>query len=122
MIQYFKTDVGDFSIETKHGVVTGITNRDVALKALQSVRELAVEPQQPAPNAPTSKIPDEVIIPFFGLGPCWFEGCEELRADYRKEKDKLAKASKSGQCSDCDLGALQAKYSLRVRNALENVK
>jgi hypothetical protein len=45
-------------------------------------------------------------IRFFSGAPCWFEGCEEIRADYESELAKLDEA----KCKPCEKGALIRKY------------
>lgn len=47
-------------------------------------------------------------IRFFGDTPCWFEGCEELRSQYKRELEDLRKEDK--YCKGCDKGGLMRKY------------
>lgn len=51
--------------------------------------------------------------------PCWFAGCEELRAEY---KDALTKAGKGGTCTDCEKGAIMRMFADRVKLAIKNAK
>lgn len=48
---------------------------------------------------------------------CWFDGCEELRENY-KEDLKALKAD--GKCKGCDKGALIRKYQDLIREAMKD--
>lgn len=48
--------------------------------------------------------------------PCWFTGCNELREQYKKEKESKA------DCSECQEGALIRKYSTLVEEAIHRDK
>lgn len=80
----------------------------MTVKSLQRVDDT-----QPANvKSPVSKD----IIPFFvDSSPCWFEGCEELREEYRKELEKLGT-----NCPGCQRGALMRKFAPRVEDAISN--
>lgn len=53
--------------------------------------------------------------------PCWFNGCEELRAEYN---DALKKAGKgdASTCTDCEKGAIMRMFADRVKLAIKNSK
>ena len=67
--------------------------------------------------------PDEAELnKFYTLQiPCWFNGCEELRNEYKKA---LAKAGKgdAGSCTDCEKGAIMRMFAERVKLAIKNSK
>jgi hypothetical protein len=52
------------------------------------------------------------IMPFFSKVPCWFRGCEELRAKYEAEVEaKIDAATQEGrECRDCETGEVMRKY------------
>lgn len=52
---------------------------------------------------------------FFGEGPCWFDGCDEMREKYHEEMDALE--NRPGGCRNCDKGALIRKYLAKVAAA-----
>jgi len=51
---------------------------------------------------------------FFTDAPCWFEGCEELRTQYKKDLE--AQQSGTG-CKTCK-GAIYRKYIKKVTDAM----
>ena len=52
---------------------------------------------------------------FFSEGaPCFFTGCEELKANYEADKAKLG-----NDCPSCEKGALIRKYLTLIRKARE---
>ena len=122
MIYHFKSALGDFAIEVSKGRLVGTRNLAVALQALAEAGEVGPEIDQPSP-VPQRSVSEGEVIPFFGFGPCWFDGCEKLREEYRREKDDMTKKAEEqgGQCSDCDLAALQAKYRRLVKDALARI-
>ena len=62
---------------------------------------------------------EQEVISFFSLGkPCWFEGCEELRAEYQKEYEGIGGAN----CQACDHGALIRKYMPKIDALLPRVE
>ncbi len=54
-------------------------------------------------------------IKFFGSAPCWFEGCDELRAQYQSELDALQ--NRTTGCKPCEKGALMRKFLLLLEQA-----
>lgn len=60
-----------------------------------------------APRAKVITDQERRDIRLFGTSPCWFEGCEELRAAYHAELDQSQKRS---GCSNCERGAINKKY------------
>lgn len=52
-------------------------------------------------------------IKFFSNSPCWFEGCEKIRAAYEAEVAKLDAA----KCKPCEKGALIRKYLQILKDA-----
>jgi hypothetical protein len=58
-------------------------------------------------------------IKFFGHGPCWFEGCEQLRAEYQNEL--TAMQARAEGCRGCEKGVLMRKY-LELVEAATNEK
>lgn len=52
---------------------------------------------------------------FFGEGPCFFEGCEELRKQYWKEYGELEEDPK---CTDCMKSGLTKVYLEKVLEVL----
>ncbi len=66
-------------------------------------------PAMKTANQPNPVQIDDVTkrdIKFFGTGPCWFGGCDELRVEYQAELQKLEAAN----CKSCERGALIRKY------------
>jgi len=53
-------------------------------------------------------------LSFFTDAPCWFEGCEELRARYQEERAE--QESETG-CRTC-VGSLYRKYMRKVMDAM----
>lgn len=54
---------------------------------------------------------EQEIISFFSLTkPCWFEGCEELRAEYQKAYEAIGGAN----CQACDHGALIRRFMPKI--------
>ena len=67
-----------------------------------------------------SEIPEieKKINLFFWLeSPCFFEGCEELRASYKKLLD-----ASPGNCQGCKKGRIMREYIPLVKAALEGEK
>ena len=59
---------------------------------------------------------EQEVISFFVPGkPCWFPGCEALRAEYAAELAAIGGAN----CTNCQQGALIRKYRPRVAAALD---
>lgn len=57
---------------------------------------------------------EQDIMAFFSLKkPCFFEGCEELRAKYKAEVDAIPPS-----CADCSKGRIISKYKDIVREYL----
>jgi hypothetical protein len=54
----------------------------------------------------------KVLSFFVDSAPCWFEGCDELRAKYQDEVAKLGAG-----CPSCQKGAVIRKYQDLVRRA-----
>lgn len=102
-----------FALQTTHGKLVAVENKEVALRLIGKLPE--ADNGKPEKKRPRVPVADDEISPFFGKGPCFFTGCEELRASYRKELETLAKG---GNCSDCDKGAVVRKYQERVRHAI----
>lgn len=59
---------------------------------------------------------EQEAISFFGERPCWFPGCEELRALFKAEKE----AAGGSECSGCDEGAIIRKFLPVVRESIKN--
>lgn len=53
--------------------------------------------------------------------PCWFGGCEELRAEYKSALEKAGKGA-SGTCTDCEKGAIMRMFADRVKLAIKASK
>jgi hypothetical protein len=53
--------------------------------------------------------------------PCWFDGCEELRKEYKEALDKAGKGP-DGTCTDCEKGAIMRMFADRVKLAIKNSK
>jgi hypothetical protein len=54
---------------------------------------------------------EQKIMTFFSdLTPCWFDGCEELRKEYKEDYAKIGGAN----CKACTHGALIRKYMEKV--------
>lgn len=53
--------------------------------------------------------------------PCWFGGCEELRAEYKEALEKAHKGP-DGTCTDCEKGAIMRMFADRVKLAIKNSK
>jgi len=62
-----------------------------------------------------TKVPvrEQTIMKFFTGAPCFFPGCEELRAAFKGEEQKLAQ-----DCPACERGALINKYRDKVAELL----
>jgi len=59
-----------------------------------------------------------MIAEFFNFEtPCFFEGCEDLRAKYKEEHEKL----ESTGCTACDYSALQARFVTLVEKTMGTV-
>jgi hypothetical protein len=94
-----------------HGVAA-IVPYYVLITLLTGKGEEVTPPTPPArPYVATSE--EREVLKFFGTGPCWFEGCAELRARYAAEKEELG-----ASCSNCELGELNAKYMDEVGKLL----
>lgn len=67
--------------------------------------------------------PDEAELnKFYTLQiPCWFNGCEELRDEYKKALVKAGKGD-AGSCTDCEKGAIMRMFAERVKLAIKNSK
>jgi hypothetical protein len=50
--------------------------------------------------------------------PCWFNGCEDLRNDYKKDLEKHGGA----ECKSCVRGALNKKYLKLAQKMIDNEK
>lgn len=53
--------------------------------------------------------------------PCWFNGCEELREEYKKALTKAGNGD-AGTCTDCEKGAIMRMFAERVKLAIKNSK
>lgn len=53
--------------------------------------------------------------------PCWFDGCEKLRDEYKAALDKAGKGP-NGTCTDCEKGAIMRMFADRVKLAIKNSK
>lgn len=73
------------------------------------------EQQKPAARAVTVTKEDKRDIKFFTETPCWFNGCEELRAAYASELQQLE--ARPGGCRGCVKGSLMRKYLKLVADA-----
>lgn len=61
---------------------------------------------------------DRTVLRFFSPHqPCWFPGCEKMRARY--EQDVVAAGGKN--CPGCQKGAIIRAYMVRVRTVLEKL-
>lgn len=70
----------------------------------------------------TSIPPEEAELNrFYSLDiDCWFNGCEQLREEYKNE---LAKAGTTdAPCTGCQKGAIMRLFEKRVRAAIQNSK
>lgn len=66
---------------------------------------------------------EKEISKFYTSRPCWFNNCEELRKQYKEEREQLTSSSvdtKNGTiCTQCGLGPLMRKYNKLVGQALD---
>lgn len=53
----------------------------------------------------------KLLLFFIPNEPCWFAGCEDLRAQYKREFDAVG----GENCSSCASGELTRKYLLRLK-------
>jgi hypothetical protein len=59
---------------------------------------------------------DREIFKFFSQHqPCWFKGCEDMRAEYFNRLDQLGGAG----CSSCQKSGLVKEFHERVKTALQ---
>lgn len=58
----------------------------------------------------------KAIMVLSGHEPCYFEGCEQIVADYKTELHQME--SRPGGCKDCEKAKLKRKYSTKFRDAL----
>lgn len=54
---------------------------------------------------------------FYTSAPCFFEGCEELRAAF--EKIKEGAMDEQGECSDCTLGQLMNQFRPQLEPVIQ---
>jgi hypothetical protein len=59
---------------------------------------------------------DREVLKFFSkYQPCFFKGCEELRAKYNTEIEKLAEQN----CPACQKGAVMRRYMKIINDVLD---
>lgn len=62
---------------------------------------------------------DRTIMPFFSMEtPCWFDGCEDLREEYKSRLEDMGGVA----CKNCDKGRLNKEFITRVKRSLKEQK
>lgn len=117
------------SNDLKSKTLANLNSRGIGYEIIQeAVLDASGQPVYDKKGNPITK--DRIVIKsipaseaelnrFYSLDiPCWFNGCEELRKEYKAELDK---ANPTG-CTDCQKGAIMRLFEDRIRLAIKNSK
>jgi hypothetical protein len=88
---------------------TYLGERELSKEAREQVKMAAAE------KAQTTQNELQIIMPFFGSGPCFFDGCDKLREAYKAELEKMG----GEKCTACARGSLNRKYIAIVKQHME---